>query len=188
MAEAGVPYNVSIAAVNGAGPGEFNVSIYFTSELCECLYRHVTSVNISHFIILTAPNIAPQNLSINRISSTVMMVSWTPLSYVEARGFISHYTVAYSPQTSDGRKRQATGQTIDVPGMDSSTTRIEGLVPDTVYTVKVSATTGGGTSTIGVGTAMKIPTSDVAGVVAVIIVVMVLLAMLTLALIFTIVK
>ena len=118
-----------------------------------------------------------------------MVVSWTPLSYVEARGFISNYTVAYSPQTSDGRKRQDNGQIITVPGMNSSITRIVDLDPDTVYTVQVSATTGGGTSTVGVGTAMTIPTSDhdVAGVVVVIIVV-VLLAMLTLALIFTIVK
>ena len=31
--EAGVPYNVSIAAVNRAGPGEFSVFIHFTREL-----------------------------------------------------------------------------------------------------------------------------------------------------------
>ena len=30
---------------------------------------------------------------------------------------------------------------LTVPGMNSSTTRIEGLDPDTVYTVQVSATT-----------------------------------------------
>ena len=29
----GVPYNVSIAAVNRAGPGEFSVFIHFTKEL-----------------------------------------------------------------------------------------------------------------------------------------------------------
>ena len=33
ITEPGVPYNVSIAAVNRAGPGEFSVSIYFTREL-----------------------------------------------------------------------------------------------------------------------------------------------------------
>ena len=84
------------------------------------------------------------DVSINRTSPTVMMVSWTPLSYVEARGFISHYTVSYSPQTSDGRKRQATDQTIDVPGMDSSTVTISNLDPETGYSVLVSGTTGGG--------------------------------------------
>ena len=85
------------------------------------------------------------DVSIDRTSPTVMVVSWTPLSYVEARGFISHYTLAYSPQTSDGRKRQALDTMFQtVPAMDSSTTRIEGLDPDTGYTVQVSATTGAG--------------------------------------------
>ena len=105
-----------------------------------------------------------------------MVVSWTPLSYVEARGFISHYTVAYSPQTSGGRKRQELDTMFQtVPDMNSSTTRIEGLDPDTVYTVQVSATTGGGTSTVGVGTALTIPTSDAAGIAAGVVVVIVLL-------------
>ena len=94
-----------------------------------------------------APSTAPKDVSIDRTSPTVMVVSWTPLSYVEARGLISHYTVAYSPQTSDGRKRQATGQlTIDVPGMDSSTVTINDLDPETGYSVSVSGTTGGGVS------------------------------------------
>ena len=94
----------------------------------------------------TAPSTAPMDVSIDRTSPTVMVVSWTPLSYVEARGFISHYTVAYSPLTSDGRKRQDNIQAVDVPGMDSSTVIINYLDPDTAYFVQVSATTGGGTS------------------------------------------
>ena len=94
--------------------------------------------------IIVAPSIAPMNVSIDRTFPTVMVVSWTPLSYVEARGFISHYTVAYSPQTSGGRKRQATSDTVTVSGMDSSTATIDNLDPDTAYSVQVSATTGGG--------------------------------------------
>ena len=96
-------------------------------------------------INLVAPSIAPMDVSIDRTSPTVMVVSWTPLSYVEARGFISNYTVAYSPQTSGRRRRQSIDTMFQtVPGMDSSTTRIEGLDPDTGYTVQVSATTGAG--------------------------------------------
>ena len=92
-----------------------------------------------------APSIAPMDVNIARTSPTVMVVSWTPLSYVEARGFISHYTVAYSPQTSGGRKRQALDTMFQtVQGMESSTTRIEGLDPDTGYFVQVSVTTGAG--------------------------------------------
>ena len=91
------------------------------------------------------PSIAPTNVSIDRTSPTVMVVSWTPLSYVEARGFVSHYTVACSSQTSDGRKRQALDTMFQtVPGVDPNTTRIEGLDPDTGYTVQVSVTSGAG--------------------------------------------
>ena len=73
-----------------------------------------------------------------------MVVSWIPLSYSEARGFISHYTVAYSPLTS-GRKRQALDtMTQTVPGRDTNTTRIEGLDANTDYIVQVSATNGAG--------------------------------------------
>ena len=90
-----------------------------------------------------------------------MVVSWTPLSYIEARGFISHYTVAYSPQTSGGRKRQDASQTVTVPGMDSSTTTIDNLDPDTVYSVQVSATTGGGTSESSVPVLAELPVEGV---------------------------
>ena len=81
-------------------------------------------------------------MTITRPAATVMVVSWTPLSYSEARGFISHYTVAYSPLTSE-RKRQALDtMTQTVPGMDTDTTRIEGLDANTDYIVQVSATNG----------------------------------------------
>ena len=90
------------------------------------------------------------DVNVDRTSPTVMVVSWTPLSYVEARGFISHYTVAYSPQTSDGRKRQATGPTVTVQGMDSSTVTISNLDPETGYSVSISGTTGGGVGEMSV--------------------------------------
>jgi hypothetical protein len=89
----------------------------------------------------------PKNITVIGTSATVMTVSWNPLNYSEAKGFIDHYTVAYSPRTS-GRKRQAIAHymTQTVPGMDASTTRIEGLVANTDYIVQVSATNGAGTS------------------------------------------
>ena len=83
-------------------------------------------------------------MTVAHLSATVMVVSWIPLSYSEARGFISHYTVAYSPLTS-GRKRQALDtMTQTVPGMDTNTTRIEGLEANTDYIIQVSATNGAG--------------------------------------------
>ena len=97
------------------------------------------------------------DVSIDRTSPTDMVVSWTPLSYVEARGFISNYTVTYSPQTSDGRKRQAIIKTVDVPGMDSSSVTIANLDPSIVYSVQISATTGGGTGESSVPVLAELP-------------------------------
>ena len=88
------------------------------------------------------------NVRVIRTSATVMVVTWRPLTLAEARGFVSHYTVTYSPQIiSGGRKRQAT-MTEVVSGMGSSAVTIDGLDPDTVYNVYVSATTGGGDGVI----------------------------------------
>ena len=86
-------------------------------------------------------------MTVTRPSATAMVVSWIPLSYSEARGFISHYIVAYFP-SSPMRKRQALDMmTQTVSGNDANTTRIEGLDANTDYIVQVSATNGAGTST-----------------------------------------
>jgi DUF971 family protein len=85
----------------------------------------------------------PQNVTVTQPSATVMVVSWIPLNYSEARGFISHYTVVYSPIAQNSQALDIMMQT--VPGMDTSTTRIEGLDVNTDYIVQVSATNGAGT-------------------------------------------
>ena len=89
------------------------------------------------------------NVMVERISETAMTVSWQPLTLAEARGFVSHYTVTYSPQIiSGGRKRQA-AMTEVVSGMDSSMVIIDGLDPDTAaYQVQVSASTGAGVGAV----------------------------------------
>jgi hypothetical protein len=80
-----------------------------------------------------------------------MVVSWIPLSYSEAMGFISYYTVVYFPQGNE-RKRQGVDMvTQNVSGMDANTTRIEGLDANTDYIVQVSATNGAGTSPLSEG-------------------------------------
>ena len=86
-----------------------------------------------------------------------MVVSWIPLTYSEARGFISHYTVAYTP-VSHVKKRQGTDTiTQTVPGMDANTTRIEGLDANTDYIAHVSATNGAGTSELSSITILPAP-------------------------------
>ena len=75
-----------------------------------------------------------------------MAVSWIPLNYSEARGFISHYTVTYSPETNERKRQSSVTMTKIVSGMDSNTTIIENLDPDREYSVAVSATNGAETS------------------------------------------
>ena len=81
-------------------------------------------------------------MNVTRPNAAVIVVSWIPLNLAEARGFISHYTVNY---TTKKRSPEDT-MTQTVPGMDTNTTRIEGLYANTDYIVQVSATNGAGTS------------------------------------------
>jgi hypothetical protein len=133
---------VSIAAVNRAGPGEFSVIIHFTRELGWNVLVSACVV-LSFTCTLAVPSM-PQNVNVTRLSATVMVVSWIPLSYSEAKGFISHYTVAYFPIAKNTQTLGGTTQT--VPGMDANTARIEGLDANTDYIIQVSATNGAGTS------------------------------------------
>ena len=66
-------------------------------------------------------------MQVNRISASVMMVSWTPLSLSEARGFITHYTVAYFPQQSSSKRQEPNPMYKNVSGSDSNQTTINGL-------------------------------------------------------------
>ena len=75
-----------------------------------------------------------------------MLVKWIPLNLAEARGFVSHYTITYSPQTSGRKRISSSTLTKIVPGMDSNTTAVEDLDSDSEYGVAVSATNGAGTS------------------------------------------
>ena len=88
---------------------------------------------------------APMGVNVTRTSAAVMVVSWITLSYSEARGFISHYTVAYSPLTSGRNRQSAVTMSERVPGMDANNIVIQDLNPSTEYIVQVSATNGAGT-------------------------------------------
>ena len=75
-----------------------------------------------------------------------ILVSWTPLTLVEAKSLIWFYRLTFDP-VSVGRKRQ-TGATCsqspcDVPGTEISV-MITGLDPSTSYVVQVSVVNGGG--------------------------------------------
>ena len=73
----------------------------------------------------------------------MMRVSWTRLTLTEARGFITHYTVAYFPLSS-GNKREELNIFYQTVGKDSSEATIEGLDGYSAYAVLVSASTAAG--------------------------------------------
>ena len=102
------------------------------------------------------PNII-QNVSIMRPSATVLVVSWIPLSYSEARGYISHYNIHYFPVTSEKRRQEVDAFNQTVPGMNTNTTRIESLDANTDYIVQVSVTNGAGTSKFSAAVRADVP-------------------------------
>ena len=99
-------------------------------------------------------------MTVSRLTANpdVMVVSWLPLTLSEARGFISHYTVAYSTQTTSSTRKRQAAMTQRVEVMDANTTRITGLDPDTEYSVQVSATTGAGEGVLSANVSVPVPT------------------------------
>ena len=97
-------------------------------------------IYIIHYI---EPSISPKDIEVVRISGSMMRVSWTSLTLTEARGFITHYTVAYTPSSS-GSKREELNILYQTVGKDSSEATIEGLDGYSAYAVQVSASTAAG--------------------------------------------
>ena len=100
-----------------------------------------------------APSIAPAFI-ITWTSLTDMDVSWVPLTLEEARGFITGYTVTYTAEEDEERRRQLSKRDHDsgsetVLGDQSSVT-ISGLDPDAQYSVTVAAETAAGRGFVSV--------------------------------------
>ena len=74
-----------------------------------------------------------------------MVVSWIPLTLSEARGFITSYTVFYSPHVSRTKRQESNTLQKTVSG-DFNQTAIDGLDPNTAYDVQMSANTKAGAS------------------------------------------
>ena len=73
---------------------------------------------------------------VSRISEVTALVSWTPLTLVEARGFITDYEISYWTVGSDGLDIMST----QVSG-ESNSTLITGLDPKSEYYITVSVST-----------------------------------------------
>ncbi len=99
--------------------------------------------NICDVIITSAPSVAP-TITVSRISPTVIIVSWKPLTLSEARGFITFYIIEYYPSLNI-KKRQAPSDIMRVSvSADSSNAITNGLDEDLNYFVQVSASTSAG--------------------------------------------
>ncbi len=81
----------------------------------------------------------PRDIEIQRISDTIVQLSWTPLTRSEARGFITNYTVVYWIADSSDSKRS----TVTVEG---NSVNITDLDPGSAYMFTVSASTVQGAS------------------------------------------
>ena len=68
-----------------------------------------------------------------------MSISWSPLTLVEARGFVLYYTITY--ETLANRKREV--QTLQIPEGESVAV-IGGLEAASPYTVAITASTSAG--------------------------------------------
>ena len=92
------------------------------------------------FPIFLVPEKMPGNVMVRRDSedNTVLLVSWQPLTIVEARGFITYEVVA--TPSSGSRKRQQQILRASVP-YNMGVARLEGAAPEVSYAVQVTPRT-----------------------------------------------
>ena len=139
--------------MNRVGQGSITTLTNFTMELG--MYAMIMSCSVANYF--TEPSISPRNVSITRTSPTVMVLSWIPLTLSEARGFITSYTVFYSPQVSRTKQQEPNTMQKTVSG-DVNQTTIDGLGPNTAYDVRMSANTKAGASILS--EAISVPVLD----------------------------
>ena len=97
------------------------------------------------------PKYGPQNITGRWLNRTSIEVSWLALTLVEARGFITNYTVTVqrAQLTSSNRKREETSKLLRVTTSSSNETTIviSSLDPTLDYLISVSVSTKVGEST-----------------------------------------
>eukprot|EP00731_Ephydatia_muelleri_P019161 Em0011g1201a len=92
-----------------------------------------------------------QNITVTPINGSTILVSWNPLSPVEARGFVRYYLVTWTPSSS---KARGTAGSANLTA-DATMFLITGLDPMVTYTISVSAGTSAG---VGAATNVTIST------------------------------
>ena len=91
-----------------------------------------------------APNAVP-DVTGSRLNITHMNITWTKLSFAEAKGFLTRYTVSYDTVESRRRKEAL----VEFVHSESSYKVIGGLGITTSYLVTVSASTAAGQGSSG---------------------------------------
>ena len=78
------------------------------------------------------------------INGSTIVVSWNPLSPVEARGFVRYYLVTWTPSSSKARGTPGSANLT----ADATMFLITGLDPMVTYTISVSAGTSAGVGVV----------------------------------------
>ena len=103
---------------------------------------------------------APRDLCVLRVNATYMIVSWTALSLVEARGYIIYYTVNYWPASNS--------EDIKSIIVSHNITRVEisHLLFGETYIVQVSASTsvGEGPASVELSSTRPLPGENMCSV------------------------
>eukprot|EP00731_Ephydatia_muelleri_P019157 Em0011g1197a len=126
---AGVPYKATVWALFGTVAGGNTSQTIFTQELVP------TSL---------------QNITVTPINGSTILVSWNPLSPVEARGYVRYYLVTWTPSSS---KARGTAGSANLTA-DATMFLITGLDPMVSYTISVSTGTSAGVGAASNTTAM----------------------------------
>ena len=92
-----------------------------------------------NFIYTEVPQTSPKNLNVSWTSISTAVISWTRLTLVEARGFITHYTVLY--YTLSDKRELESNTMYKMVDKNLNSTVISGLDGKTQYIVRVSAST-----------------------------------------------
>ena len=135
-----IPYSVSVSAINEFGEGKAAMGINFTKEGGWCTFCSL-SVYVLCFVLCTyiAPLTVPHNVTIVHSNKT-LIVTWTPLTLTEARGFVAGYKIAYISSSTECNNSDSYHTTFSDKNFKNIT-----IVDDTKqYGVKVAGFTEGG--------------------------------------------
>ena len=104
-----------------------------------------------------------KNVTVERTSLTTMLVSWSPLTLSEARGFVTHYTIAYTPTINSRRRQVSQDTTYQNVSADSSNETISMLDGSLAYSVQVSAGTKAGQGVQSAATVAELYVANTSG-------------------------